>query len=238
MSNDIHPYTTQRQSTTVVHSKELALDEVEFELLFEGAQAMRDYYRCQAEFVVLVIGRLGLRRGELAHLTADWVNWQKEMIEIPRQQDCTKGKDGGICGYCRKLAKQRAEWADSLPLAQARDWQWLSKTDAAAREIYFGFSPRVKLWIERFVDRYGEWEWSVQTVNRRVERAAEHAERLSPADVGPHGLRATAATWHAGRGLEAHALCQLMGWANLGVAECYLSRSGENTARQLDAIHR
>jgi len=55
--------------------------------------------------------------------------------------------------------------------------------------------------------------------------------------VHPHGLRATAATHHAARGLEMHALMQYFGCAQSSTAEVYLSRNGENTARQLDTIH-
>jgi len=53
------------------HSKEDALSEREFELLLEAASRLSAsdyYYTPDPEFTIYVLGRLGLRRGELAHL--------------------------------------------------------------------------------------------------------------------------------------------------------------------------
>lgn len=223
--------------TRAQHSKENALDPIEFERLFEGAQMVKSRYKWQAEFAVLACGRLGLRRSELGHMRSEWVSWPDQMLRIPRQDDCHFGKDGGICGVCRKFATQRAEYNEPVTVEQAEDWQWLSKTDAAARDVYFGYSPRCKLWFRRYFDEYESWEWSPGKVADRVTRAAENAEGIDGDSLTPHNLRATAATYHAGRGLETMALTQFMGWADPSVAEVYISRSGRNTARQLDAIH-
>lgn len=231
-----HHKSGHRQDVT--HSKEDALDDRDFELLLEGAGSMRDYYGIQSKFAVMVLGRLGLRRGELAHMRESWVDWRRQLICIPLQQDCHKGKDGGICGYCRGLAEQRVHYADDdLEQDEAEEWQWRAKTPAASREVYWGFDPRVELYMERFFDRFSAWEWSAQAINRRVKKAAENAPGLTREDVRPHSLRATAASHHAGRGLEMHALMQHFGWAQASTADCYLSRNSKNTARQLDSIH-
>lgn len=70
-------------------------------------------------------------------------------------------------------------------------------------------------------------------MNRRVGRAAEAAEGLSSDDIHPHGLRATAATRYAARGLDVIALQSMFGWAQLSTAHNYIRRSGENTARAI-----
>ena len=57
------------------------------------------------------------------------------------------------------------------------------------------------------------------------------------AEGPPAIVRATAATFHAGRGLEMHALMQHFGWAQASTAEVYLARNSQSTARQLDAVH-
>jgi len=60
-----------RSGDTVRHSKEDALDTREFELLLEGARQLKQsdyYYDHDPEFTIYVLGRLGLRRGELCHL--------------------------------------------------------------------------------------------------------------------------------------------------------------------------
>lgn len=225
-------------TNTVRHSKDDALDEREFELLLEGASKMDDYYGDQAMFACLVLGRLGLRRGELTHMRESWVDWRQEQICIPLQEDCHGERDGdGPCGMCRQLAQQRVDHNDDLSFEQALGEQWRAKTPAAAREVYYGFDARTRLHVERFFDKYDSWQWAAAAVNRRVKRAAEHADGLDPDDVYPHALRATASSYHAGRGLETLSLMQMMGWAQLSTAEVYVSRNSRNTARQLDAIH-
>jgi integrase len=220
----------------VTHSKDDALDDREFELLLEGAASMRDYYGIQAQFCILVLGRLGLRRGELAHMKSSWVDNRRQMIEIPLQQDCHSGKDGGICGYCRQLAEQRVDHADDLEIDEASTWQWRAKTPAAAREVFWGFDARVELYIQRFFDRFDQWEWSAQALNRRVNKAAEKAPELDPEDVYPHALRATAASELGGRGMKMQALMQHFGWAKPQTADVYLARNAKNTARQLQSM--
>jgi integrase len=239
--NPIHA--AGRSGTDVSHSKEDALDDREFELLLEGARKLGEsdyYYGPDPLFTIQVLGRLGLRRGELAHLSEEWIDWRNEMIVIPDHHDCGKGTDGDVCGYCRQLARQRVEYADGgLSMEEAVSWMWVPKTAAAAREIYFGFDARLKLAIERYFsgDAYSRYEPSGTAINRRVKKAAERAPELNPEDVRPHSLRATAATYHAGRGLELLPLMQMFGWSQPQTAEIYIGRSGTNTARQLDSIH-
>ena len=238
--NPIHA--SGRSGSDVTHSKEDALGDRKFELLLEGARELARsdyYYDSDPEFVIQILGRLGLRRGELTHLSENWIDWRNEMIIIPDHDACTMGRDGDICGYCRQMARQRVEYADNLSMEDALEWVWVPKTANASREVYFGFDARVKLAIERYFDHpeYNRFEASGTAINRRVKKAAELAPELDPKNVRPHSLRATAATYHAGRGLEMLPLMQFMGWSQPQTAEIYIGRSGANTARQLDSIH-
>lgn len=219
------------------HSKEDALNQREFQLLLEGAMKLDDYYAQQARFVILVGGRLGLRRGEMSHMEEDWIHWRRNMIEIPRHEPCDRGRGGGICGYCRNQANQRAEHNRELSVEKAEQMQWKAKTDEAAREVPFGFDPRVSLCIERFFEQYDKWPCSSQAINRRLNKAAEAAEEVGPDDVYPHCLRATAASFHAARGLDVIPLQSLMGWAQVSTAHNYVKKSGENTKRALHYAH-
>lgn len=198
---------------------------------------MRDYYGNQARFVILVAGRLGLRAGEIAHMTEDWVDYRRNMIEIPRYDPCTKGQDGGPCGYCKTQARQRVEHNPEMSIEDALAHAWSAKTDSSAREVPFDFDPRASLAIERFFDTYDEWPVSRQGINRRVQKAAELADTLNPDNIYPHCLRATASTFHAGRGLDVLPLKSLFGWVNIGTAQHYIAESGENTARALHMVH-
>lgn len=231
-----------RSGDSVRHSKADALTSRDFERLLEGARdlgASDYYYTPDPEFTVYCLGRLGLRRGELVHLREEWIDWRNEMICIPDHDGCTFGKDGDVCGYCTQLARQRVEYADDdLDMDTALDWMWVPKTEAAAREIYFGWDPRAAMYIERYFDsdEYDRYEASGSAVGRRVTKAAERGG-LDGDAIHPHCLRATAATFHAARGLPASALLQMFGWANMSTAEVYISRNSGNTARQLDTIH-
>lgn len=224
------------RSTATRHSKDDALTDREFELFLEGCQRLDEYYGLQARFVALVGGRLGLRSGEITHMRESWIDWRERTIDIPRHQPCEKGRGGGICGYCAAQAEQMAAHND-IPLDLAREQMWGAKTDMAARSVPFDFDARSELVIERFFERFDRWPLSRQAVNRRVERAAEAAAEIDADGVYPHALRATAATHHAGRGLDVLPLQQMMGWAQASTAECYVQRSVENTRRALHMVH-
>lgn len=238
--NPIHA--AGRSADGVHHSKEDALTAREFERLLEGARELARsdfYYDPDPELVVALLGRLGLRRGELVHLREEWIDWPRKMLRIPQHDPCDFGADGGPCGYCTQLARQRAAYAGAdLSVEEALEWVWVPKTAAAAREIYFGWSPRTELYLERYFDSpaYDRFEASGTAVNRRVKQAAENAG-LNHEALSPHPLRATAATYHAARGLSPTSLTQMFGWENLATAEIYISKNSGNTARELESIH-
>lgn len=237
-ANPLHQY---RSSTDISHSREKALNDREFELLLEGAKELSrsdHYYDPDPELTVYLLGRLGLRRGELAHLQESWINWREKQIEIPATRPCDIGKDGSICGDCVQKARQRVEHADDLTLEEALRWSWTPKTEAGIRDVYYGHDTRAELYLERYFDspEYTRYEPSGSAIARRCNRAAELAPVLESDDVHPHGLRATAASYLADRGLESYQLAQVMGWICMDVADSYLSRSTVQTARALDSL--
>jgi len=225
------------QQDQVRHTKEDALTDREFTLLLEGADRMAEPRGFQARFILLVGGRLGLRPGEICHLDESWVNWRRDMIEIPRHDPCTKGKDGSQCGYCREMSSQMCEFSDDLTMEEALRSRWSPKTEAAARSVPFDWHAKTRIHIERFFDEYDAYPHSRTSINRRVARAAELAEELDPDDVYPHCLRATAASRLAARGLGAVPLQSLLGWAQLSTAQLYIKKSGEATRRELHQAH-
>ena len=226
-----------KRGGTVRHSKQDALSASDFERLVGGAQQLDGDDRVEALAAVCLLGRGGLRRGELAHLQADWIDWRREMLRVPEHEPCHNGRGGQVCGACRQLAEQAVAHADGdADLAEHVAECWTPKTPAAARDIYLGWDARTMVALEDLLARHDGWPLSGQGVTRRVEWAAEAAAGIDADAVYPHALRATAATELAGRGLEAHGLLQYFGWAQLSTAQVYLSRSGANTARQLDSL--
>jgi len=220
------------------HTKQDVLTQRDFELLLEGATRLDDPTSLHARFVSLVGGRLGLRPGEVAHLSEDWINWRHQRIEIPEHDNCTKGRHGDdICGYCRNMARQKADADTPTTFEEARNERWTGKTENAARFVPFGFDPRTEIVLERMFDQHDSFPRSRSVVNQRVKRAAEAANELDPSDVFPHALRATAATFHAARGVDLLPLQSMFGWADLQVAQHYLQNSPEHTARALESAH-
>lgn len=214
---------------TTRHSYQDALGERDFQLLLEGSYALDEIKRLETRFCILCTGRLGLRAGELAHIHEDWVNWDRSMIDIPQYYECD-------CGYCRGRAKQKTDWND-ISFEAAMKERWKPKTDKSVRSVPFDFSPRVELVMERFFNEYNKWPFSKQTINRRVKSAAEKAQDIDSETTYPHCLRATAATYHASRGLEALQLQTLLGWADVETARKYVRLTGEHTARALRNAH-
>ncbi len=102
------------------HSREDALSERKFQLLLEGARELPAPQDFEARLCILLAGRLGLRGGEICHLSTDWIDPDRRMIEIPQFDPCTKGEDGGPCGYCVERARVHLD-CHNLSMEEARE---------------------------------------------------------------------------------------------------------------------
>lgn len=86
------------RGTTPRHTYQDALSEREFERLLDACDDLSDPYRFEARLICLLAGRLGLRRGEIAHLSVAWLDWERKLLRVPSQEPCD-------CGYCRRQAR-------------------------------------------------------------------------------------------------------------------------------------
>lgn len=105
----------------------------------------------------------------------------------------------------------------------------------SVRLISFDLSFRWELRFERFADRYDEFPRSRSTINRRVQAAANEAALAGR--VYPHCLRATAASYHAYKGVASGPLQALMRWSDQATAQKYIRISGTATADALRRVH-
>ena len=216
------------------HAHEDALSDAEFEKLIGGAKVLEPPWNLEALFVVLVAGRLGLRIGEIAHASREWLSVEKGMIEIPSQDPCRQGEDGGLCGYCRRQAHRTAGTSDR-DLDELLATYWEPKTSAGERAIPFEFSDRVEHIVRAFFDYYSSVPFSVKTARNRVAMAVD-ASSLSQR-VYPHCLRATAASHLAYDGLPVSALQAMFGWSKIATAEKYIRLSGGRTKQALSQLY-
>lgn len=231
-----------RTEKSTTHSKEAALSEREFERYYRGTHKIpyetdRRIHLPEVRFCILALGRLGLRAGELRHLSREWIDTSEKTITIPRQDICQNGTDGEQCGTCHQAARQIADHNPEYSVQDALDYRWHPKTEAGAREIYYGFSPRIEIVVREFVGNYRSWPTSQSGITRRVERVAELSDAIDPNEIRPHALRATAASYIAGRGMSIQGLLQMFGWSDHRVGVKYITRSARNTKRMLSQIH-
>lgn len=121
------PSSSYNPASTVTPTREKAIDEYDFEKLVDASYSLDHAQDIEARFILFVAGRLGLRRGELTHFDESWIDWRKRRIDIPEQQTCEKGRNGGPCGHCRQMARQQTEHA----LASAAEASALYHSDVA-----------------------------------------------------------------------------------------------------------
>lgn len=212
----------------VRHSHQDALSDQEFEALWDAAGELRYPFDEECRFVLVAAGRLGLRAAEITHLREPWVDWEREMIEIPPFQSCE-------CGYCKSQSRQSVQ-KTGIGYDDALARMWSPKTETSARAVPFSFSDRVEQTVEGFFFGRSGWPKSRSAVNRRVDDMCE-AAGWPTSRAYPHSLRATAATHHAYKGLPAAALQSMFGWSKISVAEKYLRLSGTATADALADAH-
>lgn len=102
------------------YAKDDALSARNVERLLRATRKLDDPFEFEARFCIFASAKLGMRAGEIAHMKSDWINWSTKMIEVPEYDPCTKGKNGGVCGYCRGRVKDRL-LTNNLTLPEAKE---------------------------------------------------------------------------------------------------------------------
>lgn len=194
-------------------------------------------FRLECTFIIRVMGEVGLRGGELAHLSDEWVDYSQNIIEIPNFDRCEMGQDGGACGYCKHQARLRSKKRDDTTYETALREYWQPKTESSARRIWFGWDEDLVEIIDEFLYKNDRYTGSRASVNRRIDRIAEACERVEKEDVYPNALRAHAAKFHSVRGMRAYHLKEFMGWSDVDGAMDYIKMSSSDIESELRRIH-
>lgn len=82
--------------------------------------------------------------------------------------------------------------------------------------------------------RWGKRSGAAQAINRRVDELVETAGMET--NCYPHALRATAASYLAGRGMSTLSLQSMFGWSDPSTARNYVARSADHAERELHMI--
>ena len=160
---------------------------------------------------------------------------ERQLEHVLETADAVGDRDA-VLNALNSAARDHME-AEVISQEEAAEEMWSPKTENAARKVPFDFSARAELVVEEFFDRFDEWPESQTTVNRRVDTVLQEVDEFTVEKTTPHGLRATAASFAAGRGLSALALQAMFGWADISTSRNYVASSPRNTQRQLHQIY-
>lgn len=178
------------------------------------------------KFLVLMMVVLGIRIGELVHMTKDWVDFTNKMIRIPSHQPCD-------CAYCIRQMRQMMKRKD-ISLEDVQKKFWKPKTAASARIIYYDFDSELIRTVTAFFKEYERFPLSSVQTYTHLRRLGMTAKMDT---VSPMCLRRTAAIKFANDGMNVKALQKIMGWENIQVASRFADRSGAMLKDELEGLY-
>ncbi|MXR51284.1 hypothetical protein GRX03_06655 [Halovenus sp. WSH3] len=175
--------------------------------LYLGGLTIEDETRRRdACYVLLLMGRLGLRPEEITHLHEDWVDWERGEVHVPARDPCA-------CRYCFATARRRKTEAGSDRSVEeiVAETCW-SPPDGAdgARTIPFGWSRRLTAALYGVLGERPYLDTDVAGIERIVTEAAENAWELDTEAISTEALRASAAEFLATAGFGPRRLADLL----------------------------
>lgn len=183
-------------------------------------------------FIVLMTGIIGMRIGEVGHIKETWVDFVREIINIPSHEPCN-------CDYCRNILKKTRKKRTGKKKKNTKTFEeelkeyWKPKTPAGVRSIPFGFNREVKEVLQEVMTKYEECPWSPKQIERRFRYLRDLA---GMPHIHAHALRAYAATNFAYAGINAATLQTIMGWDDIETAVKYIRRSGALAEKEFERV--
>lgn len=216
-----------------------ALSPMAFNHLVDVARRSEDWL--VNTFIILMAGVLGMRCGEIAHMTRKWVDFSAELVRIPGYEPCT-------CRYCKDRMKKKIERKmkkegklekiskDVINISdeQVMKKRWKPKTKHGIRSIPIFFNPELKGILKEFFDTFEKCPLSVEAVNNRIVRLGRLA---GFENVYPHALRATAALKLAIDGANAETIRAFMGWKDISQANVYIRMAGKQVSEAMEKVY-
>lgn len=156
------------------------------------------------KFLILIVVVLGIRIGELVHMTKDWFDFTNKMIRIPSHQPCN-------CQYCTMQMRQMMKRKD-ISSEDVQKKFWKPKNVASARTIYYGFDSELVCVVNAFFKKYERFPLSPIQTRTHLRRLGVMAKMDT---ISPMCLRKTAAMKFANDGMNAKVLLKIMGWEKI-----------------------
>lgn len=194
------------------HSKDDALDKIQFLSLYTAALRLNGWKRDAALLAVLCAGRLKMRIGEIMHLHEGWIDWSHGYIRIPEFEPCG-------CKYCWKRARRNFDEdkanEDGYPdnyIEYHYNNRWSPKTPRGSRPVPFNWSHRITAVLVYFftenevIDE--DYQWCRRLLMDDILGKADHLEQ---GNTSWNGLRATGETFWANNAIPAKAQRDLAG---------------------------
>jgi len=155
-------------------------------------------------FVLLAMGRLGLRPGEIQHLHEAWIDWGRGELYVPARDPCA-------CEHCWEAARVAQREGDGRDLADIVAEDCWSPPAGGERTISFGWSRRVTAVLATALDTWTVFDRGVDEMLELCREAARISGAVDPAAVTVASMRASAAQFYADAGFDAEAVATLFG---------------------------
>jgi len=174
----------------------------------------------------------GLRRGELVHLTRDWI--QRGKIQVPSQTACD-------CWECKKIIYRKVKKKKSkktVKVLRKPAGLWMPKTNAGARSIPLNeLSKKLFDWYFREHHAIRELVPCTKSVYYTIKQIESRIKDQLTHELIPHGLRGVYASRLAEQGISTFKLKEIMGWAHSKVADEYIALYGPSEEAEGLTMH-
>lgn len=182
-----------------------ALSAEGFYSLYLGGLAIDDEQRRRdACYVLLLMGRLGLRPAEIGHLHDGWIDWARGDLHVPAHDPCA-------CRNCWETASERSQDTDRSveEQLQAECWSPPEGPDGA-RSIAFGWSRRLTAVIDGVLGDRQYLDADPEAIAALVDEATENAWELDRESVSIDAIRSSAGVFLATAGFGPRRLAELL----------------------------
>jgi integrase/recombinase XerD len=149
--------------------------------------------------IIRTLAFTGMRASELAHMSKEWIDWQENIIKIPRRQECD-------CGECQR----------------EREGTWEPKTQNGVRGIPLRDRDTRRL-LHSYFDLNDSIGISRIAIWHRVKEVAKQTDITKK--ITPHVLRHTYGTLLAEQDFTAAEITSAMGHKSIEASERYIQYS-------------